>query len=146
MKTNTITPDMCLQRLQALCAKSEHCEYELREKMKRWEISPEKAGEIIEKLRSDGFIDDERFARAYALDKLRYNQWGREKIRFMLRGMRIPSAAVEYGLGEIDDDEYEEIKRKLIEKKEREIKDTNPYVRKAKLQRFLYSRGFYIDE
>ncbi len=146
MKTNTITPDSCLQRLRALCAKGEHCEHELREKMMRWEISPEKADEIIEKLRADSFIDDERFARAYALDKLRYNQWGREKIRFMLRGMHIPSAAIEYGLGEIEEDEYEEIKRKLIEKKEREIKDANPYVRRAKLQRFLYSRGFYIDD
>lgn len=135
-----------MQRLQALCAKSEHCEYELREKMMRWEIPSEKADKIIEKLRADSFIDDERFARAYTLDKLRYNHWGREKIRFMLRGMRIPSAAIEYGLSEIDEDEYEEIKRKLIDKKEREIKDTNSYVRRVKLQRFLYSRGFYIDD
>ena len=42
-----------MQRLQALCAKSEHCEYELREKMRRWEIPSEKADKIIEKLREN---------------------------------------------------------------------------------------------
>jgi len=145
MKTNSITPDSCLQRLEALCARGEHCEHDLREKMRRWQLSDDDADAVIAKLRRNDFINDGRFARAYALDKLRYNQWGRTKLRYMLHALGLPEDAIRQALDEIDEDEHEAVRRALIEKKNREIKDRDPYIRKAKLQRFLYSRGFSPD-
>lgn len=114
--------------------------------MFRWGLPPEDADAVIASLRKDRFIDDERFARAYTLDKLRYNHWGRIKIRMMLHSLRLPESAIEYGLGEIDEKEYADIRQHLIEKKNKEIKDKDEYVRRAKLQRFLYSRGFSSGE
>ena len=145
MKTNSITPDSCLQKLEALCARGEHCEHELREKMRRWQLPEQAADSIIEKLRSEDYINDGRFARAYALDKLRYNQWGREKLRYMMGALQLPEEAIRQALEEIDDEEHEAVRQALIEKKNREIKDKDPYTRKANLQRFLYSRGFSPD-
>ena len=128
MKTNSITPDSCLQKLEALCARGEHCEHELREKMRRWQLPESAADSIIEKLRREDYINDGRFARAYALDKL-----------------QLPEEVIRQALEEIDDEEHEAVRQALIEKKNREIKDKDPYTRKAKLQRFLYSRGFSPD-
>lgn len=145
MKTNSITLDSCLQRLESLCARSEHCEHELREKMRRWQLPEKAADKVIETLRREDYINDSRFARAYALDKLRYSQWGRGKLHYMMRALQLPEEAVNQALDEIDEEEYEAIRQSLIEKKNREIKDRDPYTRKAKLQRFLYSRGFSTD-
>lgn len=114
--------------------------------MFRWGVPGEDADAVIDALRRDRFIDDERFARAYTLDKLRYNGWGRMKIRFMLQSLHLPENAIQYGLGEIDEKEYAEIRQHLIDKKNKEIKDKDEYVRRAKLQRFLYSRGFAAGE
>ena len=114
--------------------------------MQRWHIAPADADSIIDSLRADGFIDDLRYACAYAQDKLHYNGWGRAKIRYMLRALRLSDAVVEQALEQIDEAEYEAIRQSLIAKKQREIKDTDPYQRKAKLQRFLYSRGFAVDD
>ena len=145
MKTNSITPDSCLQKLEALCARGEHCEHELREKMRRWQLPESAADSIIEKLRREDYINDGRFARAYALDKLRYNQWGRGKLRYMMCALQLPEEVIRVALEEIDDEEHEAVRQALIEKKNREIKDKDPYTRKAKQQRFLYSRGFSPD-
>ena len=130
MKTNSITPDSCLQKLEALCARGEHCEHELREKMRRWQLPESVADSIIEKLRRE---------------ELRYNQWGRGKLRYMMCALQLPEEAIRQALEEIDDEEHEAVRQALIEKKNREIKDKDPYTRKAKLQRFLYSRGFSPD-
>lgn len=110
--------------------------------MRQWGISSADADDIIGSLRSDGFIDDGRFARAYTLDKLRYNHWGREKIRFMLRTLHVDADAVDAALEEIDEDEYEGIRQSLIERKEHELNEKDEYVRRAKLRQFLFSRGF----
>lgn len=114
----------------------------MREKMRRWGVNSRDADKIIQALRKDKFIDDERFARAYSLDKLRYNHWGKYKIRFMLRSLHLPDEAIEYGLSEIDEEEYEKIKKQVIRTKSEEIANEDEYIKRTKIRRFLYSRGF----
>ena len=69
-----------LRRLETLCARSEHSEGELLEKMRRWGLSDEEQARIMEKLVKTRFVDDERFTEAFIHDKIVFNGWGRRKI------------------------------------------------------------------
>ena len=75
-----ISEKEALLRLAALCAQGEHCQWEMTEKLRKWEIGEEAQARIMQKLVSGRYVDDERFARAFAMDKVRYNKWGRRKV------------------------------------------------------------------
>ena len=77
---NTMTEQEAYLRLAALCAQAEHCEYEMQEKMRRWEIADDAQARVMQRLITERYVDDERFARAFANDKVKYNKWGRRKV------------------------------------------------------------------
>ncbi len=135
-----------LQRLaskaEQLCARSEHCEQQVREKLILWGASPQEAENIVKALKNARFIDDSRFAHAYVNDKLRYQKWGRIKIRQYLRHLGISNETIEECLAEIDEDEYRDILLSLLRAKERTTKASSPYELRGKLARFAASRGF----
>ena len=66
--------------LAALCAQAEHCQWEMLEKMRRWELSDEAQARVMERLVNERYVDDERYTRAFVKDKVRYNKWGRRKV------------------------------------------------------------------
>jgi len=92
-----------------MCARSEHCEWELKEKLKRWMISSADAEEILMVLRKGRFYDDRRFASAYVRDKMLYNRWGRRKIVYGLMAKRIPRELIGEALDEIDEEMYRNV-------------------------------------
>eukprot|EP00825_Cyclidium_porcatum_P013541 TRINITY_DN17149_c0_g1_i3.p1 TRINITY_DN17149_c0_g1~~TRINITY_DN17149_c0_g1_i3.p1 ORF type:complete len:150 (-),score=12.85 TRINITY_DN17149_c0_g1_i3:18-467(-) len=73
-----LTPEQTIayDKAAVLCSRSEYCTSEIREKLKLWGLSPEEAVSVIEKLIAEKYVDDERFARAYAKDKFKFNRWG----------------------------------------------------------------------
>ena len=100
---------------------------------------------IIDRLLAEGFIDEQRFCKAYALDKLRYNHWGRIKIDQMLRLLGCSSTHRREALDQLPDDEYMAILTRLAQIKLPTIKARNDYERKGKLMRFLTGKGFEMD-
>ena len=74
-----------LVRLETLCARSEQSTGEAREKLRRWGILSADAEKIIDSLVDRRFIDNARFARAFARDKIRFSKWGRIKVSQKLR-------------------------------------------------------------
>ena len=71
-----ITEQEAYLRLAALCAQAEHCQYEMLEKMRRWELTDEVQARVMQRLVAERYVDDERYARAFVKDKVRYNKWG----------------------------------------------------------------------
>ena len=132
-------------KLSALCARSEHCAYEMTEKMRRWQMSEEEQAAVIERLVKERFIDDERYARAFAADKIKYNKWGQRKVEQALFMKRIDGKIIDAVLDEIDDDTYLDILRPLISAKRRSTKAENDYELRGKLIRFALSRGFTMN-
>ena len=132
-------------KLSALCARSEHCAYEMTEKMRRWQMSEEEQAAVIERLVKERFIDDERYARAFAADKIKYNKWGQRKVEQALFMKRIDGKIIDAVLAEIDDDTYLDILRPLISAKRRSTKAENDYELRGKLIRFALSRGFTMN-
>lgn len=132
-------------RLTILCAQAEHCEQEMRDKMRRWELDGTVQDRIIARLVKERYIDDERYARAFVKDKIRYNKWGRRKVQQALWQKHIDADIQQQILDEIDESEYLAVLRPLLQQKRKSIKAQSDYEMNQKLVRFALSRGFTFD-
>ena len=144
MKKETTEQEAYLQ-LAAICAQAEHCQQEMRDKMKRWEMAPEVQELVIARLIKERYIDDERYARAFVKDKIRYNKWGRRKVQQGLWMKHIDDDIQQRVLSEVDDAEYLAVLKPLLKQKAKSIKAENDYELTQKLVRFALGRGFTYD-
>ena len=142
---NTMTEQEAYLRLAALCAQAEHCEYEMQEKMRRWEIADDAQARVMQRLITERYVDDERFARAFANDKVKYNKWGRRKVEQAMWLKHIAEDIRQRVLDSIDDEEYIAILRPLLQQKRRSVKARNDYELRQKLIKFAIGRGFTMD-
>jgi len=138
----TLTYEQALSLAASLCSRSEHCSSEIRKKLLLWGLSPVQAEKAIGSLVDGKFIDSKRFCRAYCLDKFHYNHWGKIKISQMLRMLEMDSSDIKEGLDAIPDEEYQEVLQHVLEQKNKQLKDSDSYIRKGKLVRHALSRGF----
>ena len=120
-----MTYEMALQRLSALCASAEHCEYEMTEKMRKWEVEESDCERIMEYLRKAKFVDDERYARAFVKDKIKYNKWGRRKVEQGLWAKHIAEDIRQRVLDEVDESQYKSVRTDLLKSTRRSIKAAN---------------------
>ena len=137
-----MTYEIALQRLTALCASAEHCEYEMMEKMRKWEVEESDRERIMAYLRQAKFVDDERYARAFVSDKVRYNKWGRRKVEQGLWAKHISEDIRQRVLNEVDDSQYKLVLTDLLRSKRRSIKAADGYEMNRKLIKYALSRGF----
>lgn len=142
---NTMTEQEAYLRLATLCAQAEHCEYEMQEKMRRWEIADDAQARVMQRLITERYVDDERFARAFANDKVKYNKWGRRKVEQAMWLKHIAEDIRQRVLDSIDDEEYIAILRPLLQQKRRSVKAHNDYELRQKLIKFAIGRGFTMD-
>ena len=140
-----MTEQEAFLQLAALCAQAEHCEQEMRDKLKRWGFDESVQNRIIERLVRERYIDNERYARAFVKDKIRYNKWGRRKVQQALWLKRIDKDIQQRVLDEIDDQEYLSVLRPLLKQKRRSVKAESDYELNQKLVRFALGRGFTFD-
>lgn len=141
-----ITENEALLRLSALCSQAEHCSYEMTEKMRKWGLTDEEQARVMERLVGERYVDDERFARAFAADKIKYNKWGRRKVEQAMWLKHIDSAIRQRVLDDIGEEEYLSVLRPLLQTKRKTIRAAGEYELKMKLVRFALGRGFSMDE
>ena len=132
-------------KLAALCANAEHCQHEMLEKMRKWEVPEAVQAREMARLVKERYVDDERYARAFVKDKIRYNKWGRRKVQQGLWMKHINDEIQKKVLNEVDDEEYLQVLRPLLKQKNKSIKAENDYERNQKLVRFALGRGFTFD-
>ena len=131
--------------LAALCAQAEHCQWEMLEKMRRWEVPEEAQARVMQRLVKERYVDDERYARAFVKDKIRYNKWGRRKVDQALWQKHIDEDIRKRVLDEVDDEEYLGVLRPLLKQKRKSTKANSDYELNQKLMRFALGRGFTFD-
>lgn len=136
-----MTQEEMLVKMAGLCAGAEQCTSDIYGKVIKKGFSNEVADRIVGYLVQNKYIDDSRYARAYAADKVKFAGWGRGKIRMMLKAKRIPESVVTQGLEYIDDKDYEEVLNKVLAAKARSL-DLADVKDRQKLYRHLASRGF----
>lgn len=140
-----MTEQEAFTRLSAQCAQAEHCQHEMVEKMRRWGIGDDVQARVMARLVGERYVDDERYARAFVKDKVKYNKWGRRKVEQALWLKHIDSDIQQRVLDEISTDDYVQVLRPLLQQKRKTTKAVSPYELNQKLIRFALGRGFGFD-
>lgn len=130
-------------KMSSYCSSAERCRADVEEKLRRAEASEEEKEAILERLVAEGFIDERRYAKAFAADKFRFSKWGKRKIEYALRAKRVPEGNIGEAIENIDPDEYERTRQELMKAKAKTLKgDPNDMTNRAKILRFMAGRGF----
>ena len=140
-----MTGQQAFTKLAALCARGEHCQHDMLEKMRQWGVSDEEQAEVMQRLVDERYVDDSRFARAFVADKVRYNKWGRRKVEQALWMKHIDKSIANEALDAIGDEEYLAVLRPLLRQKRKSMKAQSEYELTMKLIRFAMGRGFTMD-
>jgi len=138
-----LSADEALARMEGFCAYRERCPQEVRRKMVELGLEGETAEQIWQVLVADGYVNEERFAVAFAGGKFRVNQWGRVRIRLELQQRGIGPDLIRQALDALDEAEYLAVLQALLEKKYKQYRST-PNAR-AKAAASLIRAGFEPD-
>lgn len=134
-----------LDRLRALCSRREYCVEDVRQKaVKALEGDTVAASEVVGTLIKEKYVDDLRYASAFARDKASIQGWGEVKIRYMLSAKKISREVIDLALTEIDQSRASSKLLKLLETKYRSLRE-DPQCR-LKLLRYALGRGYSYDE
>lgn len=130
-----------LNSLEGLCAKREYCTSDIiRKAVDRCEGDTEAAAEIVASLKADRFVDDVRYASAFAREKASLTGWGPVKIRFALRAKRISDADIDAALAEIDSSSASDRMERLLRAKWKTLQGDEHA--RLKLLKFALTRGY----
>jgi len=131
-----------VNKAMALCSRREYCISEVMDKLHSWGTDADDNARIIELLKKENFINEERYALGFVKDKFNYNRWGRLKIKAHLKAKNIPAELIKQALDSIDIEIYMKVLGDLISAHRRTVKAKNQYELKAKLLRYGLSKGF----
>lgn len=131
-----------LEKLRTYCAYQERCHEEVRSKLLEYKVYGEDLEEIISQLVQDDFLNEERFAKAYAGGKFRIKHWGREKIKAELKFRKVSDYCIRKGLDEIPESDYLATLDQLYRKAKQQYKVGTPAQRHLKIRQFLLRKGY----
>ena len=135
-----------LERARGWCSRREMCKSEIRIRLQKTELSDEEINEIISVLVEEKFIDEKRFARAFVHDKIEYQKWGIQKVKYAMYYKEISQENIAEALENIDKEEYLEKFMLVAKLRKKTIKGVNDYEKKQKLMRFLLSKGIGSED
>ncbi len=134
-----------LSRFQNICSRKECCSKDILNKILKYtEDNREVSEKVLSSLQSDKYVDDLRYASAYAREKAHINGWGKVKIRYMLRAKGIDNDTILESFEDIDDKSADNKLYKIFISKQKSLAD-DPKARE-KLIRYLMSRGYSYDD
>ncbi len=134
-----------LSSLTRLSSRKEMCQWEAMEKLRNAGLSESDCLTALSYLIQNRYIDDTRYAEAFVNDKIRFQKWGKTKIRQMLYAKHLSSATIDQALSAIDTSHYEEMMNTELLKKQKSLGGCHDAPSRAKLFRFGMSRGFDAD-
>jgi regulatory protein len=142
-KAKRITdPHQAYLKARGYCAYQERSQQEVRDKLYEWGMWKEAVEDIIVKLIDANFLNEERFAIAFAGGKFRIKKWGKIKIRQALKQKGTSDYCIKKGLAAIDYDDYLNTLKEILNQKSKSTKSKNPLQRKYKIAQYAMSRGF----
>lgn len=129
-----------LEKARKYCAFQERSIFDVKFRLLSWNINEKIIADVILKLKQENFLNEERYAIAFAQGKLRNNKWGRNKISYALRQKQIPELTIQIALETIDDKEYIDILKRILSLKK--IDEKNNDKRNMKLIAYARQKGF----
>lgn len=145
MYKKQLTPEQALQKLKHYCAYQERCHSEVNEKLYNLGVWKRDHDAIIACLIEEDYLNEERFAIAFAGGKWRMKQWGRTKIKYELKQKKVSGYCIKKALMQVEDEEYLIALEKLAKEKYAALKAEQYLVRKKKTMDYLVRKGFEFD-
>jgi regulatory protein len=137
------SPAVALQKLRKYCAYQERCHKEVKQKLYSWYMYGSDVDQLVAQIIDEGFLNEERFAKALAGGKFRQKGWGKQKIVNTLRQKGISPYLITSSLKEIETSDYEKKLEQLLIKKQPTLKKEDSILaQKQKLVRFAMGKGY----
>jgi regulatory protein len=137
-----LSPTEALAKIQRYCAYQERSHKEVKTKLYDYGLYESQVDELIAQLITDGFLNEERFAKAFAGGKFRMKKWGKLKIKNELEFLGLTKNCIQRGLKEIDSSDYSKTLKSLIKKKSAEIIEENLFKKRDRVARFAIGKGY----
>jgi regulatory protein len=132
-----------LQKAKQYCAYQERSHQEVKEKLYGFGLYKNDVEELMSLLIEENYLNEERFAIAFAGGKFRIKQWGKVKIKYELQQKKVSAYCIKKALAEIDEADYEKCLQKLAEAKLATLKnEKNIFTKKTKLKNYLMQKGY----
>ncbi|MEO3407961.1 RecX family transcriptional regulator [Mucilaginibacter sp. CAU 1740] len=138
-------PKVGLAKAEHYCAYQERSQQEVRDKLYEWGLWPDAIEQIISQLIEGNFLNEARFANAYAQGKFNQKAWGKIKIKQGLKLKRVPDVLIKKALLGIDLDDYLAALTRLLQKKASTVTEKHELKRRYKLQQYAMSRGYEAE-
>ena len=140
-----LTKEQALQKLKHYCTYQERCHSEVKEKLYSLGVWKNEQGEITATLIEEGYLNEERFAIAFASGRFKIKHWGRVKIKYELKQKQVSEYSIKKALKQIDEEEYLRVLNKLAKEKYASLKSDQYLIRKKKTMDYLMGKGFEMD-
>jgi len=137
-----ISPQEAKLKIYRYCAYQERSHKEVRNKLYEYGLYKNEVENILSALITEGFLNEERFAKAFAGGKFRMQHWGRVKIVNELEARGLTKNCIRIGLREIDEGDYIKTLQDILERKSNQLEEENPFVKRDKLARYAIQKGF----
>lgn len=145
MIKKTFTPAQALQKLKHYCAYQERCHSEVHEKLYSLGVWKKDHDHIVATLIEENYLNEERFAIAFAGGKFRIKHWGRTRIRYELKQKQVSEYSIRKALKQITEPEYTITLNKLAADKYKNLKGEQHLVRTKKTMDYLRQKGFETE-
>lgn len=140
--SKSLTVEQAKQKALRYCAYQERSHQEVKNKLYELGLSSSEADELLTYLITEGFLNEERYARVFAGGKFRIKQWGRLKIVHALESKGLSKTCIRLGLQEIDEADYRHTLEKLITNKLSEVDEANRFVARDKASKSAIQKGY----
>jgi len=98
--------------------------------------------ELLAYLITEGFLNEERYAKAFTGGKFRIKKWGRIKIVHVLESKGLTKNCIRIGLTEIDEQDYAQALVELLQLKLSDLHESNVFVARDKASKYAIQKGY----
>ena len=137
--------DLIVEKMRKYCLYHERSHFDVRTKLIKDKVFGDELEEVMSVLITENFLNEERYAKAYAIGKFRQNRWGKIKIKMELKKIKVSDYCIRKGLEEISEEEYGETIKKLWDKKIDSLNDSNQYSKEQKTIKYLLNKGYEYE-
>ena len=140
-----LTQEQIIHKLETFCSYRERCTSEINQKLYQLQVEKNDFDFYINYLKENNFLNETRYANSFARGKNAIKKWGRKKIVMELKFRQIDESTVQQSLLQIDEGMYLIKLQDVLEKKNRTLKETDPFKRKQKLIQFAMQKGYEYE-
>ena len=144
-KKKFVSPSDALKKAYKFCDYQERNQQDVRDKLYDLGLHKKDVEQIISQLITEGFLNEERFAIAYAGGKFRIKQWGKVKIKYALKQKKISEYCINKALMQISPSDYHKMLKKVMDAYSKKVKEKDQRKRSYKIAQYAVSKGFESD-